>query len=1082
MCALRAIIVAKVFYDKNPTRYEFLKQNNKYLNEELCKVVTRLQLDPEQELNLSDIKIIEQYYEDYQITVYHRNVKIHNKPLYKGPNNNKHLYIVYNESEQHYDAITSIKGFLNKSYFCHYCKIGYDFILAHRCKNVCKSCRKFDCNYIKTQPYPLKCNKCKIYARNTSCFQFHLENICNKLENCENCGKYAYKNHICKDDEKYCRNCKSVVDYSHKCYILDDHEKEPATYLGYIFFDYECTVINKVHVANLVIAKKVCNMCLDEDQLVERECNSGHCTKVMFKTNKEFCEWLFQQKDHIALAHNLKGYDGVFVLKNILDNMVSIDYNPDVLMNGTKILCIKFRNVKIIDSYSFLPMALDKFSKTFGIKELKKGFFPHLFNKPENQNYIGPYPAKEFYSPEFFLTNKLEEFNKWYDSVCNQVFNFEKEIQDYCNSDVELLTMGCLEFRKIIMRQTRQHMGGIDPFKHSITIASLCHYIFRNLFMIPSSIAVIPKLGYNPEQKTSNKCQQWLKYISETSGIYIKHAKNGGELKIGNYLVDGFCEVKNFIYEFHGCIFHGCPKCFSPRTFNTIKYKTMESIYNEHLYRISTIKRSLVNNKPVILFEIWECEWDEMLKSNTEIKNFVDKCDIKPPLNPREAFYGGRTNALKLYYKIKDNEQIKYIDFTSLYSYVQKYGRYPVGHPEIITEQFNLDISNYFGIIKCIVLAPRKLYLPILPSRINGKLVFTLCSTCAETKCTDCQHSDKERYLDGTWVSLELQEAVKAGYKIIKIYEIWNWSNTSQYDPITKKGGLFTDYINLFLKCKQEASDYPENVTTEEEKQEYLKNYYEHEGIELDKENISYNSGMRTVMKLLLNSFWGRFGMNTNKVQYKIIADEKEWFDMISDNQFVVHQVDMTHNNYLQVFYSNVKEIYENDLHVNVVLAAFVTCHARLKLYSELKKLDKNVLYFDTDSIIYVSRPNEYEPKLGDFLGEFTYEVDSKEGNFIQEFVSAGPKNYAYKLDTNITHALVKGFTLNNTSAQVINFDSIKKLVTENQDEKLSVNQLKFTRNKQDWNIQTLIMEKLYGFVYDKRILLDNLETLPYGY
>ena len=71
---------------------------------------------------------------------------------------------------------------------------------------------------------------------------------------------------------------------------------------------------------------------------------------------------------------------------------------PKDLMNGTKTLCIHFRKVKIIDSYSFLPMGLDKFAKTFDIKEHKKGFFPNLFNTKENANSVGKYPAKEYYS------------------------------------------------------------------------------------------------------------------------------------------------------------------------------------------------------------------------------------------------------------------------------------------------------------------------------------------------------------------------------------------------------------------------------------------------------------------------------------------------------------------------------------------------------------------------------------------------------------------------------------------------------------------------------------------------------------
>ena len=60
-----------------------------------------------------------------------------------------------------------------------------------------------------------------------------------------------------------------------------------------------------------------------------------------------------------------------------------------------------------------------------------------------------------------------------------------------------------------------------------------------------------------------------------------------------------------------------------------------------------------------------------------------------------------------------------------------------------------------------------------------------------------------------------------------------------------------------------------------------------------------------------------------------------------------------------------------------------------MHLFQELFKLDDRVLYYDTDSIIFLSTPNMYEPELADFLGKFTNEI--KGGNFIKEFVSAGP-------------------------------------------------------------------------------------------
>ena len=56
-----------------------------------------------------------------------------------------------------------------------------------------------------------------------------------------------------------------------------------------------------------------------------------------------------------------------------------------------------------------------------------------------------------------------------------------------------------------------------------------CNYIFRKKNLKSDSIAIIPELGYNSNQRTSKKTMLWLKYYSETSVMYNQHAKNEGQ-------------------------------------------------------------------------------------------------------------------------------------------------------------------------------------------------------------------------------------------------------------------------------------------------------------------------------------------------------------------------------------------------------------------------------------------------------------------------------------------------------------------------------------------------------------------------
>ena len=89
--------------------------------------------------------------------------------------------------------------------------------------------------------------------------------------------------------------------------------------------------------------------------------------------------------------------------------------------------------------------------------------------------------------------------------------------------------------------------------------------------------------------------------------------------------------------------------------------------------------------------------------------------------------------------------------------------------------------------------------------------------------------------------------------------EIWQFRVT-RFDPRTRQGGLIAEYINSFLKLKQEACGWLNECLDDESKEQYLREYEKTEGIVLDKNNIARNPGLRSVAKLCLNSFWGKFG------------------------------------------------------------------------------------------------------------------------------------------------------------------------------------------------------------------------------
>ena len=290
---------------------------------------------------------------------------------------------------------------------------------------------------------------------------------------------------------------------------------------------------------------------------------------------------------------------------------------------------------------------------------------------------------------------------------------------------------------------------------------------------VSSPIAKIPPGGYKIDHYSKSSIQ-WLEWMSHHGGVRIQHALNGGERSLlgTRYKLDGFCHETNTAYEFHGCVFHGCPQCFPEDREETKHPLTQQSM--SELYALTQKKKAYVECQGMKYVCVWEHEFREACQGNSEFRHFIQTLDVTDRLDPRDSFFGGRTNASQLYYKAREIEQIKYVDFTSLYPFVNKTCEYPVGHPEVITSDFK-DLDQYFGIAKVRILLPRGLYHPVLPHRPNGKLKFPLCRTCAENESQTPCDSDEDRTMAGTWSTPELQTAIRLGYKALNIYEVYHW-------------------------------------------------------------------------------------------------------------------------------------------------------------------------------------------------------------------------------------------------------------------------------------------------------------------
>ena len=298
-------------------------------------------------------------------------------------------------------------------------------------------------------------------------------------------------------------------------------------------------------------------------------------------------------------------------------------------------------------------------------------------------------------------------------------------------------------------------------------------------------------------------------------------------------------------------------------------------------------------------------------------------------------------------------------------------------------------------------------------------------------------------------------------------------------------GGLFTEYVNTFLKIKQQASGWPDWCKTENDKHSYIDLYEKKEGIRLDYNKVKKNTGLRALAKLMLNSFWGKFGQRSNMQQVDIIDNPKMYFDKLTSDREDVTAVNFISDETVEMRWKYKEEFVESSTKTNVIIAAYTTSQARLKLYSYLEQLGSRAMYADTDSVIFTTKQGEQKPLLGDYLGDLTNEIQD---NSIQIFATGGPKNYGYELlnpdkNGNKSHCKVRGITLNYKNRQNVNFDVLKSFVTKRPDASVSVlNTHKIVRDRDSARLLTTTARKDYRLVFDKRVIREDYVSYPYGY
>ena len=165
-------------------------------------------------------------------------------------------------------------------------------------------------------------------------------------------------------------------------------------------------------------------------------------------------------------------------------------------------------------------------------------------------------------------------------------------------------------------------------------------------------------------------------------------------------------------------------------------------------------------------------------------------------------------------------------------------------------------------------------------------------------------------------------KALEKGYRIVQMHEVCHF-------PAKVRYMLFKEYIDTFAKIKLEASGYPKDCVTDEQKQWYVNDILENPGIQLDPAKINYNPGLRALAKLMLNSFWGKFAQRPNLTKTEQIDEPQVFFDYLTSDEITVFDDNLVSGEIIEIRYDKFVQPNPN---TNAVIAGFTTAYARLQL------------------------------------------------------------------------------------------------------------------------------------------------------
>lgn len=918
--------------------------------------------------------------------------------------------------------------------------------LCHTCAGSCICCGRSDC----PAEQPICCHLCQLNCKSNGCLTRHLAECCPRrvCRRCNLCGLGAHEGFACDEYKCGCGQVLKRNDEQHECWVQSLRLKPPSEKIG--VYDFECGIAKEgVHFPYLLtLWFPYEDPCINLFEEYAREVQDLENPVYVFFGDSAlnvFADQLSNAalKKYCLFAHNAKSYDHHFIEKYLRER--SFPYEKTC--RGRKVLemIVKSNKLTFRDSVSFIPAPLRTFSKSFGIRELAKGHFPHSIVSSEflerwtHNPIIEERPSIEHYLSPFSIPwgkagqQYREELQAWYDSMPTS-WNFQEEAEAYCISDTVLLGKALVKFRESMMELTdelhsprplsTERIQLLDPLTY-MTLPSAVMKYFLSQMMPKESIGVIDR--WEVELQVSSV--EWLLVQLEKRGLRQIIMASEGVNILRNFKKDRSATIGNCYFVYADCFDNGCEKCLSPGDYHPRSGSRFADRRVRFMQRLSNSDREVVLG--------WQCEWKEQRKQFSELFSIDFQRWI--PLKVRDAYKGGKVEAYMIY---NSQGSVQGEDVVSLYPSVMFGEHYdpfsenggivetpfPVGHPIKLfrPENFSLQPDDV-GCAKVLVLPPRNLFAPLLSYRVKSRfspsseeIIYGLCRTCMEDRIKQCYHEEHERAFIGTWTLPELVEAQRIGYLILEWIDVWRYP--------AKKVDLFRKLLSPFVRAKicAKKDGLVENGEFTDRGRE-VKQFVEQklsEGTELLPSMIEDAPVKRTVAKLTQNSFYGKLGQNEVQECSKIFfkSESAKCLSTLTNPRYDIRFVELLGGeksmcavSYQEQMISVRSHFFKNDM-----LAAHVTGYARRYLNRIERSLGYSLTYVDTDSAYHTEE------------GVGKYHVGYRMGDMepdqagINEWAGCGRKFYMYRKGEDVQCKL-KGVMLKESHRDVFNLESIRQ-------------------------------------------------------